>query len=64
MNSVYKSQFGSRGQTSFTHNAIKLWNSMPHQLKECQSKDTFKFKCKNYLMDSMAKQADQDFVYY
>ena len=46
-----KSEIGKR---SIRYKGSKLWNDLPAELKEIQSLQSFKYKLKNYLLQSLA----------
>ena len=39
------------GQRSITYQGMKLWNTLPNEIKESQSAEVFKQKVKNYLFE-------------
>ena len=55
-------QVGSHGLKSFFYNGIKLWNSLPHHIRQVKPKDSFKLKCKRHLMYQMKCDAESDFT--
>ena len=40
------------GQRSITYQGMKLWNTLPNEIKGAQSVEVFKKKVKDYLFDS------------
>ena len=54
----------SYGQLAFSYNGSKLWNNLSNNVKECKSKDDFKFKCKKTLLNNMKMNEESEFVYY
>ena len=39
------------GQRSITYQGIKVWNTLPNEIKEAQSVEVFKQKLKDYLFE-------------
>ena len=40
------------GQRSITYQGMKLWNTLPNEIKEAQSVEVFKQKVKDYLFET------------
>ena len=55
-------QVKSHGQKSFIYNGIKLWNGLPHHIRQVNTKDSFKLKCKRHLMSQMKSNSDSDYT--
>ena len=53
----------TQGSYSFKYSTIKLWNNLPFNIKNSESKDVFKQKCKSHLINKMSEDEDYDFVY-
>jgi len=55
-----------KGATSktFYYNGIKLWNSLPRDLKETENNNCFKKHLKNYLSAEMSRHEAETFFYY
>ncbi len=51
-------------KNTFYFNAIKDWNSLPEQLKTCESVTTFKLGVKKHLMQKAAEETERDFLYF
>ena len=54
----------SHGQHSFKFISIKAWNSLPLNVKKCDSKFVFKSRCKAFLMEKMKGIEESEFIYY
>ena len=52
----------SQGAKTFRFNGIKLWNSLPTNIKEVDNKVSFKIKCKSFLADKMKNKEDNVYV--
>ena len=50
------------GSTSFMFNGAKLWNSLPTVVKEADSLNSFKQKCKMYLFNKMKEEEESLFT--
>ena len=57
-------QVKSQGKTTFRYNGAKLWNNLPQYVKCQRTKDSFKFKCKDYLFSQMKAKQECDYMYY
>ena len=62
--SVILPQFGSFGLKSFKYIGAKIWNSLPNELKWCESKDALKIKCKEHLFSEMEISESDIYLYY
>ena len=56
-------QVKTQGSLSFMYNGAKLWNSLPDDIKNVNTKENFKKKCKAYLFEDMEKVESDQFVY-
>jgi len=52
----------THGSRSFKFNGVKLWNSLPNYIKCAENKDTFKYKCKQYLTKKMVIKENAIYV--
>ena len=55
---------GTQGSKSFMFNGAKLWNNLPSQIKLVNTKEGFKYKCREFLFKTMADKEKCDFIYY
>ena len=55
-------QVKTQGSRSFMFNAAKAWNDIPNCIKNVDSKDDFKMKCKSYLFKRMQDEENNEFV--
>ena len=51
------------GKFSFRYNGAQLWNKLPKETKNCQSKHMFKIKCKKALFNDMKAEENDIYVY-
>ncbi len=51
-------------KNTFYFNAIKDWNSLPEQLKTCETVASFKIGVERHLMQKAAEEADRYFLYF
>ncbi len=49
--------------TTFYFNAIKDWNSLPSDLKNCENMHTYKKGVKRYLLQTATEEAGRDYVF-
>ena len=54
----------TQGSKTFMYNGAKAWNDLPNVIKDIDSKDVFKSKCKSYLFDKMQNVEVSDTVMY
>ena len=54
----------THGRFSFRYNGAKLWNHLPLNIRELESKDLFKTSCKKHLLSQMYEKEENQFVYY
>lgn len=52
----------SQGAKTFRFNAIKLWNSLPLNIKTSETKELFKRRCKTFLMSKMESKENNAYV--
>ncbi len=57
--------FNVRGieSNTFYFNAIKDWNSLPNNVKNCENIHTYKKRVKRYLLQMATKEAGREYVY-
>ncbi len=48
---------------TFYFNAIKDWNSLPNNLKNCENIHTYKERVKRYLLQMATEEAGREYVY-
>ncbi len=48
---------------TFHFNAIKDWNSLPSNLKNCENIHTYKKRVKRYLLQMATEEAGREYVY-
>ena len=46
------------GRNSFCSKGPQLWNSLPREIQEIQSKNSFKFRLKRHILDSYTDRSD------
>ncbi len=50
--------------STFYFNAIKDWNGLPTELKNCEHLNSFKKGVKKYLLHSTATGAEREYVFF
>ena len=55
-------QVKTHSSKSFKLNGIKCWNDQPCNIRETNSKEDFKFKCKKHLSKQMKSEAKSVFT--
>ena len=55
-------QTKTQGSHSFKYCGIKLWNNLPIDIKNSQSKNIFKSKCKRFLMNKMKQDNSNEYT--
>ena len=63
-NSFIVTHVKSNGSVTFKYNAVKIWNSLPNLIKNCETKDKFKLNCKKHLLRLMQEMETDDFIRY
>ncbi len=54
---------GGIESNTFYFNAIKDWNSLPNNLKNCENTLTYKKRVKRYLLQKATEEAGREYVY-
>ena len=57
-------QVKSYGATSFSYTGVKCWNSLPSQVRTCNSKLIFKNRVKQFLYQELATQESSQYIYF
>ncbi len=48
---------------TFYFNAVKDWNTLPNNLKNCENIETYKKRVKRYLLQMATEEAGREYVY-
>ena len=54
----------THGKYAFSYNGVKVWNDLPIELRKCETKHSFKTKCKKVMMQRMENGSKNEFLYY
>jgi len=62
--SVSTSSIGSQGKKSFHYTGLKLWNSLPYNIKCIDDLIKYKKAIKSYLFEKLVQSSTSQFVYF